>query len=73
MKRANFVAEVAGHHIYKHDDGRFDLWTAGIGWWGFGLPTIKDARRVCRSAKNVRFSPSPDAHRDEKARERGLA
>lgn len=43
----NFVAEVNGHHIYRHEDGvRCDLWTPGVGWWGFGLSEAI-ARRQC--------------------------
>ena len=45
----NFVAEVNGHQIYRTEDGiRCDLWTPGVGWWGFNLPE-DEARRVCKT------------------------
>ena len=58
MKRAteiasNFVATINGHDIYRSDDGkRCNLWTAGVGWWGFDL-SEESARRVAESVEPV--------------------
>jgi hypothetical protein len=42
----NFVAEVNGHHVYRNERGRCDLWTRGVGWWGFNL-SDEEARSTC--------------------------
>lgn len=43
----NFVVEVNGHQIYRHEDGvRCCIWTPHVGWWGFDLDEA-EARRVC--------------------------
>ena len=53
----NFVAEVNGHHIYRNtDDVLCNIWTAGIGWWGFGLRE-DDARRHCAIVARVDLQP----------------
>jgi hypothetical protein len=53
MKPGNFVEEVNGHQIYRAEkEGRFNLFTVGVGWWGFDL-TEEEARTTCAAVSSA--------------------
>lgn len=47
-KPANYVATVNGHEIYRDGDS-FSVWTKGVGWWAFHLPSEAEARTTCEA------------------------
>lgn len=47
----NFVAEINGHQIYRDENEKCNLYTKGIGWWGFSMEE-DSARRTCEIVNN---------------------
>lgn len=59
----NFVAEVNGHKLFRHEDGvRVNCFTPGVGWWAFGITEAR-ARRVCAAV-----SPAEKASEEHEKR-----